>query len=163
MNSHSINILISVYVLAATIRHLPPAIWHNVPMATHNVPFVSSLRLDLEAVEAGVPVATMDTFVAASGMKLKDVLEVVIPLRTLKHRKARKEPLTSDESDKLVRLIQVYDLAVKVFGEKEKAVYWLGEPKRRFDGRTPIQMMRTGLGKGMVEEMLIQIDEGMFA
>jgi putative toxin-antitoxin system antitoxin component (TIGR02293 family) len=136
--------------------------WHNVHMATLRAPFVNSLQLDLRAVEAGVPVATMDDFVAASGMKLKDVLEVVIPLRTLKHRKARKEPLTSDESDKLVRLIKVYDLAVQVFGEKEKAVYWLGEPKPRFDGRTPTQMMRTGLGTGMVEEMLVQIDEGMF-
>jgi putative toxin-antitoxin system antitoxin component (TIGR02293 family) len=131
-------------------------------MAILRTPFVNSLRLDLEAVEAGVPIATMDNFVAASGMKLKDVLEVVIPPRTLKHRKARKEPLTSDESDKLVRLIKVYDLAVQVFGEKEKAVYWLGEPKRRFEGRTPIQIMRTGLGAGMVEEMLVQIDEGMF-
>jgi putative toxin-antitoxin system antitoxin component (TIGR02293 family) len=132
-------------------------------MATLDSPFVSSLRLDLEAVEAGVPVATMDSFVAASGMKQKDVLEVVIPLRTLKHRKARKEPLTLDESDKLVRLIRVYDQAVQVFGEKEKAVYWLGEPKRRFDGRTPIQMMVTGLGTRMVEEMLGQIEHGMFA
>jgi putative toxin-antitoxin system antitoxin component (TIGR02293 family) len=137
--------------------------WHNAHMATLDSPFVSSLRLDLEAVEAGVPVATMDSFVAASGMKQKDVLEVVIPLRTLKHRKARKEPLTLDESDKLVRLIRVYDQAVQVFGEKEKAVYWLGEPKRRFDGRTPIQMMVTGLGTRMVEEMLGQIEHGMFA
>jgi putative toxin-antitoxin system antitoxin component (TIGR02293 family) len=142
--------------------NLPLGKWHNGYMATLDTPFVSSLRLDLEAVEAGVPVATMDSFVAASGMKQKDVLEVVIPLRTLKHRKARKEPLTLDESDKLVRLIKVYDLAVQVFGEKEKAVYWLGEPKRRFEGRTPLQMMRTGLGTGMVEEMLVQIDEGMF-
>jgi putative toxin-antitoxin system antitoxin component (TIGR02293 family) len=131
-------------------------------MAILRTPFVNSLQLDLKAVEAGLPVATMDDFVAASGIKLKDVLEVVIPLRTLKHRKARKESLTLDESDKLVRLVSVYDLAVQVFGEKDKAVYWLGEPKRRFEGRTPIQMMRTGLGTGMVEEMLVQIGEGMF-
>jgi putative toxin-antitoxin system antitoxin component (TIGR02293 family) len=132
-------------------------------MATIETPFLSSLRLDLQAVEAGVPIATMNSFVAESGMKLKDVLEVVIPLRTLKHRKARKEPLSLDESDKLVRLIRVYDLAVRVFGEREKAVYWLSEPKRRFNERTPIQMMRTGMGASMVEEMLGQIEHGMFA
>jgi putative toxin-antitoxin system antitoxin component (TIGR02293 family) len=146
-----------------TKANLPKITWHNVFMAIFDTPFVSSLRLDLEAVEAGVPVATMDNFVAASGMKQKDVLEVVIPLRTLKHRKARKEPLTLDESDKLVRLIRVYDQAVHVLGEKEKAVYWLSEPKRRFEGRTPIQMMVTGLGTRMVEEMLGQIQHGMFA
>jgi uncharacterized protein (DUF2384 family) len=55
------------------------------------------------------------------------------------------------------------DQAVRVIGEKEKALYWLGEPKRRFEGRTPIQMLRTDLGGRMVEEMLGQIYYGMFA
>jgi putative toxin-antitoxin system antitoxin component (TIGR02293 family) len=105
----------------------------------------------------------MTNFVAASGMQFRDIYEVVIPARTLKHRKARKEPLTRDESDKLVRLVRVYDQAVQVLGEKEKALYWLSEPKRRFDGRTPIQMLRTDLGGRMVEEMLGQIQYGMFA
>jgi putative toxin-antitoxin system antitoxin component (TIGR02293 family) len=127
------------------------------------IPFMTSLHLGLEAVEEGVPVATMTNFVAASGMQFRDIYEVVIPARTLKHRKARKEPLTRDESDKLVRLVRVYDQAVQVLGEKEKALYWLSEPKRRFDGRTPIQMLRTDLGGRMVEEMLGQIQYGMFA
>ena len=54
---------------------------------------MTSLRLDLETVEAGVPVPTLTNFVAASGMQFKDIYEVVIPARTLKHRKARKEHL----------------------------------------------------------------------
>jgi len=124
---------------------------------------MTSLHIDLETVEAGVPVATMARFVTASGMQLKDLYEVVIPARTLKHRKARKEPLTSDESDKLVRLIRVYDQAVRVLGEKEQALFWLSEPKKRFEDRTPIQMLRTDLGGRMVEEMLGQIYYGMFA
>jgi putative toxin-antitoxin system antitoxin component (TIGR02293 family) len=127
------------------------------------IPFMTSLHLGLEAVEEGVPVATMTNFVTASGMQFRDIYEVVIPARTLKHRKARKEPLTRDESDKLVRLVRVYDQAVEVLGDKEKALYWLSEPKRRFDGRTPIQMLRTDLGGRMVEEMLGQIQYGMFA
>ena len=142
---------------------MPRNTWHNVRMATTQNPFMTSLQIDLETVEAGLSVMTMANFVAASGIPLKDIFEVVIPARTLKHRKARKEPLTSDESDKLVRLIRVYDQAVQVLGDKEKALYWLSEPKRRFDGRAPIQMLRTDLGARMVEEMLGQIDYGMFA
>ena len=124
---------------------------------------MTSLRLDLESVESGVSIGTLTDFVAASGMQLRDIYEVVIPARTLKHRKARKEPLTSDESDKLVRLIRVYDQALRVLGEREKALYWLSEPKKRFEDRTPIQMLRTDLGGRMVEEMLGQIYYGMFA
>ena len=126
-------------------------------------PFMTALQLDLETDEAGVPLPTLTNFVAASGIEFKDIYEVVIPARTLKHRKARKEPLTAGESDRLVRLIRVYDQAVRVFGDKEKALYWLGEAKRRFDGRTAIQMLRTDLGGRMVEEMLGQIYYGMFA
>lgn len=125
--------------------------------------FLATLHLDLETVEAGVPVATVANFVSGSGMRFRDIYEVVIPARTLKHRKSRKESLTPDESDKLVRLVRIYDQAVQVFGDRDKAIQWLNRPKKRFDERAPIQMLRTDLGGRMVEEMLGQIDEGMFA
>jgi putative toxin-antitoxin system antitoxin component (TIGR02293 family) len=121
------------------------------------------LHLSLERVEAGVPVDTMTSFVSASGVELKDIYEVVIPARTLKHRRARQEALSADESDKLARLVRVFDQAVSVFGDAERAREWLGKPKRRFEGRTPMQMLRTEVGGRMVEEMLGQIEHGMFA
>jgi len=124
---------------------------------------MSSLRLDLQQVEAGVPVATMADFAAASGLRIGDICEVVIPARTLKHRKARKESLSRDESDKLARLIRTYDHAARVFGERDKVLHWLNKPLRRFAGRTPLQMLRTEFGARMVEEALGQIDYGMFA
>lgn len=131
--------------------------------AAQKIPFMTALNLDLETVESGVSLNALNNFVAASGMQFRDIYEVVIPARTLKHRKARKENLTADESDKLARLIRVFDHAVGVLGDKEKALQWLNEPKRRFDGRTPIQMLRTELGGRMVEELLGQIEYGMFA
>jgi len=147
---------------------MPIDMWHNVYMAqsaaaAQNIPFMTSLRLDLETVESGVSLNALNSFVAASGVQFRDIYEVVIPARTLKHRKARKEHLTADESDKFARLIRIFDQAAGVLGDKEKALHWLNEPKRRFDGRTPIQMLRTELGGRMVEEMLGQIQYGMFA
>ncbi|MDE3106014.1 MAG: DUF2384 domain-containing protein [Acidobacteriota bacterium] len=121
------------------------------------------LHLNLESVEAGVPVDTMTRFVTSSGVELKDIYEVVIPARTLKHRRVRREALSADESDKLARLVRVFDQAVSVFGDAERARAWLGKPKKRFEQRTPMQMLRTDLGGRMVEEMLGQIDHGMFA
>lgn len=142
-------------------------LWHNVPMAhsaaAQNIPFMAALNVDLETVESGVSLGTLSDFVASSGLELRDIYEVVIPARTLKHRRARKESLTADESDKLARLIRIFDQAAQVLGSKEKALHWLNESKRRFDGRTPIQMLRTELGGRMVEEMLGQIEYGMFA
>jgi putative toxin-antitoxin system antitoxin component (TIGR02293 family) len=131
--------------------------------AVSRSPFMSSLRLDLKTVESGVSIATMTSFVASSGLQFRDLYDIVIPPRTLKHRKSRKEPLTADESDKLARLIRIYDHAVKVLGDRDKALHWLNKPLRRFTGRTPLQMLRTEFGARMVEEMLGQTDYGMFA
>jgi putative toxin-antitoxin system antitoxin component (TIGR02293 family) len=126
-------------------------------------PFLTTLRLDLAHVESGVPLATISDFVASSGIPLKDLYEVVIPARTLKHRRDRREPLSRDESDKLARLVRIFDHAVRVFDGIDRARIWLEEPKRRFQGRTPLVMLRTDVGGRLVEEFLVQIDEGMFA
>ena len=105
----------------------------------------------------------LEEFSAYSGIAVKDLLEVVIPARTLKHRRARKEPLSMDESDRLARVAKMYELAVKVYGDREDGRDWLLRPKRRFDERTPLTMLRTEKGEEAVQDFLIQIDEGYFA
>src|SRR5271163_3462717 len=104
-------------------------------------PLITKLRLNLQAVEAGVPLATMSDFAASSGIALKDLYDVVIPARTLKHRRARREPLSRDESDKLARVVRIFDHAVRVFSEVDRAREWMNKPKRRFDNRNPIEML----------------------
>jgi putative toxin-antitoxin system antitoxin component (TIGR02293 family) len=127
------------------------------------LPSQRAFQLNLEAVEKGVPLSALDEFSAYSGLPLKDFLETVIPPRTLKHRRERKEPLSLDESDRLARVARLFELGVRVFGNAEKARHWLSRPKRRFDGRTPLAMMRSDTGGRGVEEMLYQIAEGVFA
>jgi len=145
---------------------MPLKIWHNVLMSqTAAVPVASPppFTFDWREIERGLPLSTLEEFSAYSGIAVKDLLEVVIPARTLKHRRQRKEPFSLDESDRLARVARLYELAVKTFGDPEKAKRWLTKPKARFDERTPLSMMQTGLGGQGAEEMLYQIDEGVFA
>jgi len=144
---------------------MPRNSWHNVPMSqAAAIPAVSPppFTFDWREIERGLPLSTLEEFSATSGIAVKDLLEVAIPARTLKHRRQKKEPLSLDESDRLARVARLYELAVKVFGDPEKAKRWLTKPKIRFEERSPLSMMRTGLGGQGMEEMLIQIDEGMF-
>ena len=124
---------------------------------------LAQFQPDWREVESGLPISKLEEFCAYSGFALKDLLEVVIPARTLKHRRQRNEPLSMDESDRLARVARLYELGVKIFGNPDKARRWLSKPKHRFDGRSPLAMMRTNLGGNAVEEMLYQIDEGVFA
>jgi putative toxin-antitoxin system antitoxin component (TIGR02293 family) len=50
-----------------------------------------------------------------------------------------------------------------VFGDDAKAGRWLRKAKQRFEGRTPLEVLRTEAGARLVEEMLLQLDFGIFA
>jgi putative toxin-antitoxin system antitoxin component (TIGR02293 family) len=127
------------------------------------VPVPGNHVYDRKQVEQGLPLVVLEEFAKSSGISMKELLEIVIPLRTLKHRRERKESLSLDESDRLARVARLYELGVKVFGDPNKARRWLTKPKDRFHGRSPLAVMRTELGGRDVEEMLFQIDEGVFA
>jgi putative toxin-antitoxin system antitoxin component (TIGR02293 family) len=95
-----------------------------------------SASFDWRSVERGVPLSALEEFSNYSGIPLKELLEVVIPLRTLKHRRQRKEPLNLEESDRLGRVARIYELAVHVYGDREDGKEWLLEPKDRFDHKS---------------------------
>ena len=120
-------------------------------------------EFDWRDVERGLPLSALEEFSAYSGIPVKDLLEVVIPARTLKHRRERKEPLNLDESDRLVRVARMYELAVNVYGDREDGRGWLTHAKECFNERSPLAMLRTEAGERAVEEILYQIDEGVFA
>jgi putative toxin-antitoxin system antitoxin component (TIGR02293 family) len=127
-----------------------------------STPVPATFHYDWRQVEHGLPLTALEEFAAYSGIELKTILEVVIPLRTLKHRRQRQEPLSLEESDRLGRVARIYQLAARVYGDGEDGKEWLLEPKERFDGKTALAMLRSTAGERAVEEFLIQIDEGMF-
>jgi putative toxin-antitoxin system antitoxin component (TIGR02293 family) len=98
-----------------------------------------------------------------SGLTDDEIYSLIVPRRTLTHRRARREALNREESDRAVRLARLAALAEQVFGERERAWRWLRASKRQFDGRSPLQFMATEAGARLVEELLHRIDEGMAA
>ncbi len=53
--------------------------------------------------------------------------------------------------------------AVEVFGDLSHAQRWLAKPNARLGNLTPSEVLSSTAGRQQVEEMLGQIDEGMFA
>ncbi len=120
-------------------------------------------EIDLASVvRKGLPV-TVSTSLIEHGLTKEEFHSIVIPARTFKHRKSRIEPLSRDESDKALRAARVLAYAERVFGSREKALSWMRQAKKRFEGETPMQMLQTEAGARLVEQMLTQVDEGMFA
>lgn len=125
----------------------------------------TSLRTDADlvsAIEGRLPLRTI-SLLMEHGIEEKEIYSLIVPRRTLQHRRARKEKLTVEESDRAVRIARIVALAEKVFADQAAGMRWLRAPKRRFSGRTPMEMLATETGSRLVEEMLYQIDEGMGA
>ena len=96
------------------------------------------------------------------GLQRSEIDAAVIPLRTLQHRRSRHQKLTIEESDRVLRVIRVVSLAQSVYGTRQRALEWLRKPHLRLEGRAPLSLLKTDMGSRIVEELLIQIDEGMF-
>lgn len=114
----------------------------------------------LEVVEQQLPTSAIKRLIAL-GLTRGEVDALVIPARTLQHRRSRHEKLTVEESDRVLRVARLLSLAESVYESRERALAWLRRPHPRLRNRTPLEMSKTDTGSRIVEELLVQIDEGM--
>jgi len=115
----------------------------------------------LEIVERQLPTTSIKRLIAL-GVTRSEIDTLVIPLRTLQHRRSRREKLTVEESDRVLRVARLLSQAESVYGSRERALAWLRRSHPRLHNRTPLEMAKTDTGSRIVEELLVQIDEGMF-
>src|SRR5947208_4737085 len=104
-------------------------------------------------VDRRIPLRVL-TCIKRIGFSDQEIWRYIIPARTQRHRKARKERLTVEESDRLVRLTRIQALAEDVLGDAEKANRWLREALRVLDNKTPLDVAQTDSGARVVEQIL---------
>ena len=102
------------------------------------------------------------TRLVSLGLTRTEVDQTVIASRTLQHRRSRREKLTLEETDRVLRVIRVLASAEAIYGSRERALQWLRRPNPRLNDRVPLSLLRSDAGSRVVEELLVQIDEGMF-
>lgn len=142
-----------------------PAVHPNLLKRVRAILGVGHLRSDhdlVKLVEDRLPTDAIDGL-RRSGFTDEDVYALVVPRRTLTHRRARNESLSPDESDRAVRIARIAALAGHVFGDPVRSWRWLRSPKRQFQGRSPLQLLGSEAGARLIEELLYRIDEGMAA
>jgi len=124
---------------------------------------VSSAADLARVVARRIPLRSLQ-FVQKSGFfSDAEIQHLIIPARTRRHRQEKKEPLTVEESDRLVRLTRTQALAEDVFLDAQKANTWLREPLSELDGNAPLELAQTEAGGRVVEQILAKIDWGAAA
>ena len=113
-------------------------------------------------VDRGIRLSVLG-YVAKAGFSKQEIERFVIPARTLRHRKARREPLSTEESDRVVRLTRIQALAEDVFGNVGNANLWLRQKLGILDGKCPLDVARTDSGARLIEQLLAKLDWGAAA
>jgi uncharacterized protein (DUF2384 family) len=57
---------------------------------------------------------------------------------------------------------RIMSLVEEVYGSRQRARDWMNTPKARLEGRAPNDLLKSAAGRRRIEELLIQISEGMF-
>jgi len=86
---------------------------------------------------------------------------VQIPKRTLTRRR-RDGRLRTDESERVLRVANIYDKALEVFEDEGAVESWLKKPARGLGYRIPLEYADTGIGAQEVINLLGRIEHGVF-
>jgi len=116
----------------------------------------------IEALENGLPPEAVDAAIERGILTRDEADQFVIPRRTLSHRKQKKQRLTLDESDKLSRITRITARTAETLSSQENAAAWLREPNGALGGHVPLDLLRTGEGAVLVEQILGRIDHGIY-
>jgi len=97
------------------------------------------------------------------GFSREEIFDLVVTRRTFARRKQANDPLSSEETDRAVRLARITAHAERVFGDDEKAHRWLRKPSRTLEGTAPLSLLKSETGAHLVEQTLYRIEFGMLA
>lgn len=112
----------------------------------------------------GLPVSALTSLADSLSLERKTLARVVgVSERTLSRRISHHERLSSDESDRTVRLARVVALAIDTLGSLEKASTWLRAANATLDGQVPLDLLDTDTGVRSVETILGRIAWGVYS
>ncbi|MFU8847663.1 MAG: antitoxin Xre/MbcA/ParS toxin-binding domain-containing protein [Opitutales bacterium] len=112
---------------------------------------------------AGLPVEEFDALRSMLGLSVEEMAaKIGISVATLSRRRAKKQPLDRDHSDRLMRYARLYWMAVDYFGEPATARDWLARPARGLGGHSPLEFAETEMGAREVEDLIGRLEQGVY-
>jgi len=118
----------------------------------------------IRRLQTGLSFRALQSFSSESNIPISEIGDTMqIPERTLARRRVTGR-LSFEESEKLLRLSNIFDQAVRLFeGDVKTAVTWLRSPKRALAYKTPFTYARTEIGARQVEDLIGRLEQGVFA
>lgn len=83
--------------------------------------------------------------------------------RTLLRYKNDRKTFDSVTSEKILKLTMLFKYGEQVFGNKEKFHGWLFAPIMALNGHTPVSLLSTDIGLGLVHDVIGRIEHGVYS
>ena len=117
-----------------------------------------------ERIDSGLPAWTITEMVKILRLASISSVAVLIGMsaKTAKRQVAQRCVLNRNESERMVRLIRVYDKAVGTFESHENARKWLARPLSCLNGKSPLELVGSEPGARAIEQALGRLEHGVF-
>lgn len=106
-------------------------------------------------IRAGLPTEAFAGVAKALSLTVDELAaKLGISPRTLRDQRKRKGRLSVENTEKLVRIARIHQLARKIFTSDEAVSQWLAATAPALDGLKPIDLLDTDTGAREVESVL---------
>ncbi len=114
--------------------------------------------------EKGITRRSIESLARFLGISRKSMAEEVldVSVKTIE-RKSATERFNKKISSHAIEIAKVMEHAYQVFGSEEKVRHWFTSPNRALNNKQPYQLMDTFTGISMVTDVLVRIEEGVYA
>ena len=115
-------------------------------------------------IRRGLPFPMLDELAAAAGVGRLAMARTVGLSATTLARRRTSGTLTTEESDRLVRVARLVGMAHELMrGDGEAARRWLGEGHELLEGESPLERASTEAGGREVEQLIGRLRHGSFS
>ena len=117
----------------------------------------------LPLVRQGLPAVMFDQVAATLGLSSTSLAaKLGIARRTVSRKRGNGAPLSSETSEKLLRVARIRNLGRLLFSTDEALSEWLSKTDTALGNMAPIDLMDTDLGAREVENLLQSLTHGQF-
>jgi putative toxin-antitoxin system antitoxin component (TIGR02293 family) len=115
----------------------------------------------VDLIRIGLPAGAFDATARALALTVDELAaKLGISPRTLRDQRKRKVRLSSENTEKLVRIARIQTLARSVLSTDEAVAEWLRAPAPALNGIKPIDLLDTDTGAREIEAVLHGIAYG---
>jgi putative toxin-antitoxin system antitoxin component (TIGR02293 family) len=114
-------------------------------------------------IQRGLPFSQLEGLRKQLDLPLAELASKLSISRATLHRRKSAGRLSPNESDKVMRFSRLLEHAASVFGSIEKGRAWLKFPQYGLGGAVPIDYAETEIGAREVDNLLGQIDYGVYS